>query len=66
MSTIGHKETFHALSCDIAQAAPVVQEATVNGQRVLASPLAKKIASEKGIQLTQVRLGVLGQTEYDL
>ncbi len=38
-----------------AQAAPVVQEAAVNGQRVLASPLAKKIASEKGIQLTQVK-----------
>ncbi|MBA4275359.1 pyruvate dehydrogenase complex dihydrolipoamide acetyltransferase [Flavobacterium sp.] len=37
------------------QAAPVVQEAPADGQRVLASPLAKKIASEKGIQLTQVK-----------
>ena len=36
-------------------AAPVVQEAPADGQRVLASPLAKKIASEKGIQLTQVK-----------
>jgi pyruvate dehydrogenase E2 component (dihydrolipoamide acetyltransferase) len=35
--------------------APVVQEASADGQRVLASPLAKKIASEKGIQLTQVK-----------
>ena len=38
-----------------AQATPVVQEAPADGQRVLASPLAKKIASEKGIQLTQVK-----------
>ena len=38
-----------------AQAAPVVQEVPADGQRVLASPLAKKIASEKGIQLTQVK-----------
>ncbi|WP_281336604.1 2-oxo acid dehydrogenase subunit E2 [Flavobacterium eburneipallidum] len=36
-------------------AAPVVQEASADGQRVLASPLAKKIASDKGIQLTQVK-----------
>ncbi|POY38271.1 pyruvate dehydrogenase [Flavobacterium alvei] len=36
-------------------AAPVVQEAAANGQRILASPLAKKIASEKGIQLHQVK-----------
>ncbi len=36
-------------------AAPVVQEAPADGQRVLASPLAKKIASDKGIQLTQVK-----------
>jgi pyruvate dehydrogenase E2 component (dihydrolipoamide acetyltransferase) len=31
------------------------QEVAVNGQRVLASPLAKKIAGEKGIQLAQVK-----------
>ncbi len=36
-------------------AAPTVQEAPADGQRILASPLAKKIASEKGIQLTQVK-----------
>lgn len=36
-------------------AAPVVQEASADGQRIFASPLAKKIASEKGIQLTQVK-----------
>ena len=36
-------------------AAPIVQEAPADGQRILASPLAKKIASEKGIQLTQVK-----------
>jgi pyruvate dehydrogenase E2 component (dihydrolipoamide acetyltransferase) len=36
-------------------AAPVVQEASVDGQRVLASPLAKKIASEKGIQLSKIK-----------
>ena len=37
------------------QVAPVVQEAPADGQRILASPLAKKIASEKGIQLSQVK-----------
>ena len=37
------------------QAAPVVQEVSTDGQRVLASPLAKKIADEKGIQLSQVK-----------
>ncbi|MFV8341332.1 pyruvate dehydrogenase complex dihydrolipoamide acetyltransferase [Flavobacterium sp. XS2P39] len=35
-------------------AEPFVQEASTDGQRILASPLAKKIASDKGIQLTQV------------
>ena len=33
---------------------PAVQEVASAGQRILASPLAKKIASDKGIQLTQV------------
>jgi pyruvate dehydrogenase E2 component (dihydrolipoamide acetyltransferase) len=42
-------------SAPAAQAAAVVQEASADGQRVFASPLAKKIASEKGIQLTQVK-----------
>ena len=36
-------------------AEPIVQEASTDGQRILASPLAKKIASDKGIQLTQVK-----------
>ncbi len=44
-----------AKSAPAAQAASVVQEATTDGQRVLASPLAKKIAGEKGIQLNQVK-----------
>jgi len=35
-------------------AAPVV-DAVSNGKRILASPLAKKIASDKGIQLAQVK-----------
>ena len=34
---------------------PAVQEVASAGQRILASPLAKKIASDKGIQLTQVK-----------
>jgi len=36
-------------------AAPVAQEEATDGKRILASPLAKKIASDKGIQLTQVK-----------
>nr|WP_288836476.1 2-oxo acid dehydrogenase subunit E2 [uncultured Flavobacterium sp.] len=36
-------------------AAPVAQEAAADGKRILASPLAKKIASDKGIQLNQVK-----------
>ena len=47
--------TEEAKSAPVAQALPVVQEAAADGQRVLASPLAKKIAGEKGIQLTQVK-----------
>ncbi len=47
--------TEEAKSAPVAQAVPVVQEAAADGQRVLASPLAKKIAGEKGIQLTQVK-----------
>ncbi len=38
-----------------AAAEPVVQEAAADGKRILASPLAKKIASDKGIQLNQVK-----------
>jgi pyruvate dehydrogenase E2 component (dihydrolipoamide acetyltransferase) len=44
-----------AKATPVAQATPVVQEAPADGQRILASPLAKKIASEKGIQLSQVK-----------
>jgi pyruvate dehydrogenase E2 component (dihydrolipoamide acetyltransferase) len=33
---------------------PIAQETSTDGQRILASPLAK-IASDKGIQLTQVK-----------
>jgi pyruvate dehydrogenase E2 component (dihydrolipoamide acetyltransferase) len=38
-----------------ATTAPVVQEESTDGKRILASPLAKKIASDKGIQLNQVK-----------
>ena len=37
------------------KAAPIIQEAANDGQRILASPLAKKIANDKGIQLSQVK-----------
>jgi pyruvate dehydrogenase E2 component (dihydrolipoamide acetyltransferase) len=47
--------TEEAKSVPAEKADPVVQEASTDGQRVLASPLAKKIAGEKGIQLTQVK-----------
>ena len=36
-------------------ATPIVQETATNDQRIFASPLAKKIANEKGIQLSQVK-----------
>ena len=39
----------------IAQSTAIAQEVPADGNRVLASPLAKKIASDKGIQLTQVK-----------
>ncbi len=48
-------EEAKATSAAATTAAPVVQEAPADGQRILASPLAKKIASDKGIQLTQVK-----------
>ena len=46
-------EEAKAESTDKAE--PIAQEASTDGQRILASPLAKKIASDKGIQLTQVK-----------
>ncbi|SDX98078.1 pyruvate dehydrogenase complex dihydrolipoamide acetyltransferase [Flavobacterium degerlachei] len=47
--------TEDAKSTPAEKAEPIVQEASTDGQRILASPLAKKIASDKGIQLTQVK-----------
>jgi len=47
--------TEEAKAAPAEKAAPIVQEAPTDGQRILASPLAKKIASDKGIQLTQVK-----------
>jgi len=47
--------TEEVKSTSATNAAPVVQEASTDGQRILASPLAKKIADEKGIQLAQVK-----------
>ena len=48
--------TEEAKSTPVAQtAAPVAQEPVTDGQRVLASPLAKKIAVDKGIQLNQIK-----------
>lgn len=37
------------------KAVTTVQEPAADGRRILASPLAKKLASEKGIQLSQVK-----------
>ena len=39
----------------VAQAAPAAQQAVVNEGRIFASPLAKKIAAEKGIDLKYVQ-----------
>ena len=47
--------TTEAQPAAATQTEPVVQEAATDGQRILASPLAKKIASDKGIQLNQVK-----------
>lgn len=52
-TTIAPEEAKSAPSEKVAE--PVVEEASTDGQRILASPLAKKIASDKGIQLTQVK-----------
>lgn len=58
--TIGGGATTAPTTTDVQPAAttqtePVAQAATTDGQRILASPLAKKIASDKGIQLNQVK-----------
>jgi pyruvate dehydrogenase E2 component (dihydrolipoamide acetyltransferase) len=47
--------TEETKSAPAEAATPVTQEAATDGKRILASPLAKKIASDKGIQLTQVK-----------
>ncbi|WP_029596823.1 pyruvate dehydrogenase complex dihydrolipoamide acetyltransferase [Flavobacterium sp. ACAM 123] len=47
--------TEETTSAPAEEAAPVTPEAMTDGTRILASPLAKKIASDKGIQLTQVK-----------
>ncbi|WP_264536143.1 pyruvate dehydrogenase complex dihydrolipoamide acetyltransferase [Flavobacterium sp. N1736] len=54
--------TASAPAAEETKAAPAAEKATEatadtssNGGRILASPLAKKIASDKGIQLTQVK-----------
>jgi len=52
-NTAAEKEETKAAPAE--KAAPITQEATADGQRILASPLAKKIASDKGIQLSQVK-----------
>lgn len=47
--------TEEAKPATAEKAAPAVQEPAADGQRIFASPLAKKIASDKGIQLGQVK-----------
>jgi pyruvate dehydrogenase E2 component (dihydrolipoamide acetyltransferase) len=49
------EEAKSAPTTNVTLSAVEGQEAPADGQRVLASPLAKKIAGEKGIQLTQVK-----------
>jgi pyruvate dehydrogenase E2 component (dihydrolipoamide acetyltransferase) len=47
--------TEGAKSASAEKAEPIAQEVPPDGQRILASPLAKKIATDKGIQLVQVK-----------
>ena len=47
--------TTEAKAAPAAEKAPEAVAETSNGGRILASPLAKKIASDKGIQLSQVK-----------
>ena len=58
--TAGGAATASTPATEEAKAAPVAEKATeavadTSGGRILVSPLAKKIASDKGIQLTQVK-----------
>ena len=48
-------EVKEEVATTTAATEPVAQEVVADGQRILASPLAKKIASDKGIQLNQVK-----------
>ena len=55
---VGGTTTPAAVETTVApaeKAAPITQDAVIDGHRILASPLAKKIANEKGIQLSQVK-----------
>jgi pyruvate dehydrogenase E2 component (dihydrolipoamide acetyltransferase) len=52
---VATEEAKSAPTTNVTHSAAEGQEASADGQRVLASPLAKKIASEKGIQLSQVK-----------
>jgi pyruvate dehydrogenase E2 component (dihydrolipoamide acetyltransferase) len=54
-ASVATEETKLAPTTNVTLSAVEGQEASADGQRVLASPLAKKIASEKGIQLAQVK-----------
>lgn len=55
---VGGTKTPAAVETTVApaeKAATITQDAVTDGHRILASPLAKKIANEKGIQLSQVK-----------
>ncbi len=52
---VATEEAKSAPTTNVTLSAVEGQEAPADGQRVLASPLAKKIASDKGIQLNQVK-----------
>ncbi|WP_291104926.1 MULTISPECIES: pyruvate dehydrogenase complex dihydrolipoamide acetyltransferase [unclassified Flavobacterium] len=54
-AAVATEETKSAPTTNVTLSAVEGQEASTDGQRVLASPLAKKIADEKGIQLSQVK-----------
>ena len=50
-ATVAKEET----KASVAESTAPVSDTVSDGKRILASPLAKKIASDKGIQLTQVK-----------
>ena len=53
--TVAVTETVQPSTNPVSSSAVEVQQLTINNGRVSASPLAKKIADEKGIQLSQVK-----------